>query len=264
MEALITKILGESEKRAVLTRCLDRIFHPLDRSVLKIARLREFEVCLRVGEFRFFFRPFVFSDVVVLFTDFEPYIKRAFQPRIGETVVDVGSHIGIYTLRAARNVGNRGTVVSFEPDQRNFKLLEKNVEINGLTGVKLFSVALDRKSGRNTFYLSVDPLYSSVFPSAHTGEEIEVETTTLDKVAEKLRLTHIDWVKIDVEGNELNVLEGGKKTFSNLVDRVIIETSNPKAIQFLSEKGFTIRWLFGINYLASKVWHLPPQKNAQV
>lgn len=249
---MITRILGESQRRAVLTMCLDRIFHPLNRLILKIAWFREFEICLRIGDFRFFFRPFVFSDLVILFTDFEPYIKRAFQPRRGETVIDVGAHIGIYTIRAARNVGKQGTVVSFEPDQRNFRLLEKNVEINGFAGVKLFNVALDKITDGKTLYLSIDPLYSSLFPSAHTGGEIEVETTTLDRVAEKLKLTHIDWIKIDVEKNELNVLEGGKKTFSNLVEHVIIETSDTRAIEFLSRKGFQIKWLFGINYLASK------------
>jgi FkbM family methyltransferase len=250
---MLTRILGESERRTVLTKCFERIWHPLDRAILKIMWFKKIEICMRVGEFRLFFRPFVFSDTLMLFADYEPYTKRVFQPRKGETVIDVGAHIGIYTLSAARNVGNQGIVVSFEPDQRNFRLLEKNIKINGFGGVKLFNVALDENSSRKTLYMTVDPLYSSMFPSAHTKTKIKVETTTLDSVAEKLKLTHIDWVKIDVEGNELNVLEGGKKAFSNLVDRVIIETSNAKAIRFLSKRDFKIQRLSGLNYLASKV-----------
>jgi FkbM family methyltransferase len=250
---MLTRILGESERRTVLTKCFEKIWHPLNRWILKITWFKKFEICMRVGDFHLFFRPFVFSDTLMLFTDYEPYIKRVFQPHKGETVIDVGAHIGIYTLSAAKNVGNHGTVISFEPDQRNFQLLEKNIKINGFTGVKLFNVALDEKSGRKTLYITVDPLYSSLFPSAHTKGKIKVETTTLDNVAEKLKLTHIDWIKIDVEGNELNVLEGGKKAFSNLVDRVVIETSNAKAIRFLAKRDFKIQRLSGINYLASKV-----------
>jgi FkbM family methyltransferase len=250
---MLTRILGESQRRAAIIHCLERILYPLDSLILKITWFKELEICMPVGDFRLFFRPFLFSDLIILFTDYEPYIKRIFQPSKGETVLDVGAHIGIYTLNAAKNVGPSGTIVSFEPDQRNLRLLKKNIKINGFRGVKTVNAALDKNKSEKFLYLTDDPLFTSMSPSEHSKEKIKVETLTLDDVAETLNLTHIDWIKIDVEGNELKVLEGGKRTFSNCVDRVIIETSNPDVLRFLSDKGFIIQKLFGINYLAIKI-----------
>jgi FkbM family methyltransferase len=250
---MLTKILGESQRRRAIINCLEKIIYPVDRQILKINWFKQTELCMSVGEFQVFFRPFLFSDLIILFTDYEPYIKRIFQPNKGETVVDVGAHIGVYTLNAANKVGDSGIVVSFEPDKRNLKLLNKNIKINGFRKVKTINAALDRCSSEKTLYLTNDPLFSSMTPSVHAKEKIAIETVTLDSMAETLNLTHIDWIKIDVEGNELNVLEGGQQTFSNCVDRVIIETSNPKALHFLSERGFTIQKLFGINYFAYKI-----------
>lgn len=250
---MLTRLIGESQRRLALIMCFNRILHPLNKLILKIKRLREFEICLRVGDSHLFFRPFLFSDLAMLFTDYEPYVKRIFQPHKGETVIDVGAHIGIYTMTAAKNVGNSGTVISFEPDQRNLRLLKKNLKINGFREVKLLNAALDKKTGTKTFHMTIDPLYSSLNPFVETREKMKVHTLTLDDVVEKFKLTRIDWIKIDVEGGELDVLEGGKRAFANLVNRVIIETSNPKVFLFLSKKGFNIQRLFGIYYYASKI-----------
>jgi FkbM family methyltransferase len=250
---MLTRILGESQRRTALTRTLEKILHPLNRLILKISLLRKIEFCMYVGEFYFFFRPFIFSDLIMLFTDYEPYTKRVFQPRKGETVIDVGAHFGMYTLNAAKKVGEDGIVISFEPDERNFNLLKKNVRLNGFRGVKLYNKALDRSNGKKTLFLTVDPLFSSLLPSTETRGKIAIETLTLDSVIQDLKLTQIDWVKIDVEGNELSVLEGGINTFTNLVNRIIIETSNPDVIRFLLKRGFKIQRLHSINYFASKI-----------
>ncbi len=200
----------------------------------------------------------------MLFTDYEPYVKRVFQPCEGETVIDVGAHIGIYTLKAAKSVGERGNVLSFEPDQRNFRLLKKNIEINGFRGVRIVNAALDKNTVKKILHVTVDPLYTSLNPSINTIEKIEINTITLDEVTEMFKLNRIDWIKIDVEGRELEVLEGGKRAFANLVEKVIFETSNPKVFRFLFERGFKIQRLFDIYYYASKVRtgnaHIPSQE----
>ena len=92
---MLRRILGESQRRTIFTSRLEKILHPMNRLILKITWFKEIEISMPVGESRFFFRPFVFSDVIMLFTDYEPYIKRVFQPQKGETVIDVGAHIGI-------------------------------------------------------------------------------------------------------------------------------------------------------------------------
>lgn len=249
------RIIGESQRRIVLFKFASTVVYPLNKLILKIRCLRKIQKCLRIGDFYFFFRPFIFSDLFTLFSDCEPYVKRIFKPRKGETVFDAGAHIGIYTLRAAKNVGEEGIVVGFEPDDENFRLLQKNVQINGFKRVKLIKAALGKNDVEKVFYMAADPLYSSLLPSrvrVDTREKKKVQVISLDSIVEKLKVTRIDWIKIDVEGGEMDVLEGGKKTFSNLVSKVIIETDNEKALRFLCEKKFKIDRLFGFYYFASK------------
>jgi FkbM family methyltransferase len=192
---------------------------------------------------------------MLLFSDFEPYVKRIFNPKKGEIVFDVGAHIGTYTLRTAKMVGRRGLVVSFEPDEDNFHLLQKNVEINGFKNVLLIKAALGKNDEVRLFYMAIDPLFSSFLSYrslVDVREERKVQVMTLDRIVQKLKLTHIDWIKIDVEGSEMDVLEGGEKSLKNLVRRVIIETDSEKVLRFLRQRNFKISRLFGFYYFASK------------
>lgn len=251
---MLRRIIGESQRRIVLFEFLSTIVYPLNKLILKIRYLRKIQKCLRVGDYYFFFRPFIFSDLVMLFSDWESYVKRVFKPRKGETVFDAGAHIGIYTLRAAKDVGEEGIVVGFEPDDENFRILQKNVQINRFKRVKLIKAALGKNDVKKVFHMAIDPLYSSLLPSRalNSREKKKVQVITLDRIVEKLKVTRIDWIKIDVEGGEMDVLEGGKKTFSDLVSKVLIETTNEKALRFLCERNFKIDRLFGIYYFASK------------
>jgi len=191
----------------------------------------------------------------MLFSDYETYVKRIFKPQKGETVFDVGAHIGIYTLRAAKNVGEEGIVVAFEPDDENFRILQKNMQINGFKRAKLIKAALGKNDVEKVLHMTIDPSWSSLLPRSNTREKKKVQVITLDRIVEKLKVTRIDWIKIDVEEGEMDVLEGGKKTFSDLVKKVIIETHNEKALRFLSERNFKIDRLFTVYipyYFASK------------
>jgi len=252
---MLRRIIGESQRRVVFFKFLYTIIYPLNKLLLKIRYLRKIQKCLRVGDFYFFFRPFILSDLMLLFSDCEPYVKRIFVPEKGEVIFDVGAHIGIYTLRSAKMVGKEGLVVSFEPDEENFHLLRKNVEINGFKNVKLIKGALGKKNEVRAFYMAVDPLYSSFLPFrplVDTREKRKAQAFALDDIVEKLKVNIIDWIKIDVEGSEMEVLEGGKKTFENVVSKVIIETDSEKALEFLRQRNFKVDRLFGFYYFAWK------------
>lgn len=239
------KILGDQPpRRLVFSEALRRIVYPLNRMILKVSCLRKVNLCLYVRGFFFFFRPFVLSDWVVLFSDWEPYVKSVFNPDQGQVVFDVGAHIGLYTLIAARKVGKNGMVVAFEPDTENFRLLSRNVQINKFTNVRLFRVALGREDSEKVLYMGVNPVHSSLLPPYYLRARKKVRVATLDRIMEKLQLTRIDWIKIDVEGAEMDVLEGGKKTIGESVHRIIIETSNENVLKFLVKRKFRIDKLF--------------------
>jgi FkbM family methyltransferase len=124
------------------------------------------------------------------------------EARPGDRAVDVGGHLGVYSVALARRVRPRGRVVVFEPDDGNAILLKRNVELNGVAQVVHHKpAALGRKSGRARFTGGV-----SQISRVDEGGEREVLMSTLDAEFPDDR---VDLLKIDVEGYELEVLAGG-------------------------------------------------------
>ena len=241
---MLSKTIGQSQQRIAFSEFLTRIIKPINKALLRINRLRKIVLRFRVGKFNFSFRPFIYSDLLILFTDFEPYVKHVFKPRKGDIVFDIGAHLGLYTLAAANSVGREGMVVAFEPDDENFHLLQRNVRLNGFENVKLVKAALGKEECEKLFCCNIDPMNSSLVWTFDVRSTRKIQVMTLDEVVENSKLHHIDWIKIDVEGGEMDVLEGGKKAFTYLVDNVIIETNDEKALRFLKRRKFRIERLF--------------------
>jgi len=146
------------------------------------------------------------------------------QPRPGDVFIDVGAHIGSYTCFAARNVGTRGIVVAIEPHYENFRDLLHNLQLNGINNVIPVCVAAwDQETALN---LVVDNRYSSmhrVSTRSDQPHDIYVGALTLDHLIQKLSLPSVDWIKIDVEGAECDVLEGARETLRRFSPRLFVE-----------------------------------------
>ena len=144
----------------------------------------------------------------------------------GDVVFDVGAHIGCFTLKAAKEVGLEGRVVSFEPSSENFKLLTLNVNSNDRLNVKPFNVAVGSAPGTAKLHLGNRKGTNSLLSDAgveNVGIE-EVPIRTLDSVAEELKLSKVSFVKIDVEGFELEVLKGGRNILASSHPSIAMET----------------------------------------
>ena len=142
----------------------------------------------------------------------EPGMTRLFASFIqpGMVVVDIGAHIGIYTLFALRQLSGHGRVYSFEPTPKTFALLRDNVQVNGFleSGVaRLDQRAISDHAGTANFTAyAANSGHNSLFGDAAVGETLSVETVTLDAaLADEPR---IDVIKIDAEGSEPFVLRG--------------------------------------------------------
>ncbi len=133
--------------------------------------------------------------------------------RPGMTAVDVGANLGLYTVLLSFLVGPAGRVVAFEPDPHHFALLLKNCALNACANVEAHNLALGRGSGR--FFLHKEILNSgNNFLGAggmHSRNEMEVDVLSIDEFLPTLRP---DLVKIDVQGWEVEVLRGLRRTLS--------------------------------------------------
>lgn len=135
---------------------------------------------------------------------------RFFEPKKGFTVVDVGAHVGIYTLKAAAKVGKQGRVISVEPNPWAWQYIVANARMNSFDrNVVPVNVALADFEGRANLYLS-GFLTCSLSPKY--DKYIEVPVDTLDGLMKKLGLKKCDLLKLDVEGYELEILKGADNT----------------------------------------------------
>ena len=162
----------------------------------------------------------------VLLGSYEPEQTALFRERLrpGDTLLDVGAHVGYYSLLAARLVGERGAVWSFEPNPSNCEWLRRHVRLNGLGHVRVEQVAVSDEAGTARFAFGGG---SGTGRLAHDGSE-EVRTIALDHFCGE-RDIRPNAVKIDVEGGELRVLAGARR---------ILTTMRP--VLFLSTHGAEI------------------------
>ncbi len=174
-------------------------------------------------------------------------IKSLVKP--GMIVMDVGANIGYYSLIMAGLVGEGGKVFAFEPAPDTFSFLTENIGINSAYNVIPLRMAASDFSGTARLYLAKDPCGHRLLEAA--GQDaLPVEVTTVDEVLGSAgRL--LDLIKIDVEGAEMSVIRGMKKTIQKSENlRVIMEFCpahlrqngvEPAALlECLGDYGFTL------------------------
>jgi len=167
------------------------------------------------------------------------------------TIIDVGAHVGYYSLQAARQVGSAGRVISFEPEPSNYELLTQNIELNGYSHVKAINKAVSSTVGTTTLYITAldngrNSMYHHGLPESGS---VSVETTTLDSFLESEEWPRVDLVKIDVEGAEVKVLDGMVRLMTDYPDLKLIIELNPPLFQ---DKG--VPPLVFVERLVSRGW----------
>lgn len=150
--------------------------------------------------------------------NYEPHILPFYRNLIrpGNNVVDIGAHIGIYTLIAASEVHPTGKVYAFEPDPRVYALLVKNIEANGFQSVvRTLPIIVSDEMGTQRFYLSPHTGASSVWQEwAGSSNFIDVKRTTLDRFFASEDWPPVQLIKIDAEGSEISILKGMRELVS--------------------------------------------------
>ncbi len=149
------------------------------------------------------------------------FLARQLRP--GCVIIDVGANIGLLSCAYAQRLGFLSTqIYAFEAVERNFERLRRNLALNHFESVTPFRIALGDQEGELTFHLpdsefsgnavgdnvlSTNDFSTAVKESSHVER---VPMTTLDRWARTRNIERCDFIKIDVEGAELNVLRGGR------------------------------------------------------
>jgi FkbM family methyltransferase len=146
-------------------------------------------------------------------------IKRIFEFVTPESlVIDVGANIGDWTIPLSKKVGKEGKVLSFEPNEETVRVLRQRTK--KLTNVKIMAMGLSDKEEQLELLIpkeiSCPPTAAIAKTANHLNNKKDTEVTIvqvkkLDQIIDELNLKNITFVKIDVEGHELNVLKGFKK-----------------------------------------------------
>ncbi len=158
---------------------------------------------------------------LILFNDFEgderDFMTRFLRP--GDVYVDVGANVGLFTLIAARAVGPEGRVIAFEPVSKTNKRLCENIQLNKFTNVQVEQGALSDATGKFDIMVAEDEMdvfnsFARPYMGEHYARE-SVSTTTWDEFATSHSLEgRVKFMKIDVEGWETKVLQGGRGQLS--------------------------------------------------
>lgn len=175
--------------------------------------------------------------------EIEPY-WRAYEPKIGELHLDIGAQIGSYALLAA-TCG--ATVFAFEPDSNNRRFLKRNLKGNNVN-VKVVDSGVWNKSEILKFR-SHDALSSiegvGMIPSSLPAIN-RIKVDTIDNIVKRLGIKKIDVIKMDIEGAEIEAIEGASNTI--LKDRpiLLIEAYHLREGQPTLGRVLTLLHKFGI------------------
>lgn len=259
-DLLFTKLKGISRKDYILIKVRNVVAAKRWKGLLKLLGKQkhiEFEISHELGKFWVTTK----NDTLMHSSIYEElgvrdWIKFSKKRNI---FIDVGANVGFYTILAHRSKYKK--IYSFEPNPLIYDVLEKNVKLNKLEPVvKLNKVGLGSKNESTTFHYSKTRTGRGSFKLEAGGKErttLKVKKFDTYVKANKLLVKDISFIKIDVEGFELDVLKGMKQTLKSaaLGTCVFVEMTKEnkkEGISLLRDLGFAVKKVKDINYLFVK------------
>ena len=150
---------------------------------------------------------------------FEQYIRdiyeKYYKVKRGDIVIDGGAHIGLFTVKAGQAVGDEGMVIAIEPEPDNLKFLKRNIEANELTNVVIIGEGVWSRKDRLKLSIKNSTDTHTFLGRKDAIGFIEVEVDTVDNILRGLGIMRIDFIKMDIEGAEIEALKGMKETLQN-------------------------------------------------
>jgi FkbM family methyltransferase len=148
-------------------------------------------------------------------------------PRVADVVFDIGAHCGVSAYHFAQRVGPTGHVYAFEPDPGSFEYLQRNIELHRLTNVTAIPIAIAGRSGRRSFNndSSQGAAFSDLVFRGGSSPTQDVEALTLADACKRVG-AEPSFVKLDVEGAEIEIVEGATEFLRGRDIRFALDTSH--------------------------------------
>ncbi|MBU0959657.1 MAG: FkbM family methyltransferase [Nanoarchaeota archaeon] len=170
----------------------------------------------------------------------------------GDTIIDIGAHAGVFSIAAAKNVGPKGKIYSFEPTNTNFNLLKENILLNDFPNVFPFKQAVWSKKTTKEI-----KIHSEIFgEGSHSfygtrGNSIveKVNCVTLKDIFIQNKIKTVKLLKLDCEGSEYEILFKTPKQILNKIQNISMELhssteySPDSLIAFLVKNNFKVKRL---------------------
>lgn len=177
----------------------------------------------------------------------------------GQTIFDVGAFTGLFTMFFARAVGKSGKVIAFEPNPSLCIKIKENLLLNNFDNVEVMQLALGREKKREVLaFPSMIPGVGSIEEHEKTrilkqrsARTIEIDVDTIDNLIAAEKVPTPYFIKIDVQGAELDVLIGASDTIKRCRPKLLIEVHSipyinwkiknlQRIVDFLTEKGYSL------------------------
>lgn len=202
-----------------------------------------------------FMTPYILLEQEDWFEEEIHYVRKLL--REGMKVIDIGANYGLYTLTMSKMIGSSGKIWAFEPTSLTAAFLRKSIQINGFKNITLIQAGLSDKKGTAKISLNINPELNAVTDEPASGGDFEtIELLGLDECSNAYEWDHIDFMKLDAEGQEHNIIMGGKHFLTSQSPLIMFELKdgenvNIKLVSDFLEIGYQPYYLVpGINILA--------------
>ena len=173
------------------------------------------------------------------------------QLKAGDVFYDIGANVGFFTVIAAKLVGDSGKVYAFEPGSENASSIRHNAQLNNFTQVEVIEKAVSSSSGQGKLLLAQysggHALATADAPPDLAGE-VTVELVSIDDLIAQKQIQPPNFVKVDVEGAELDVLKGMSETIKTYKPTIIYEIDDGERAAYERKYQELASFLQSFNY----------------
>jgi len=189
------------------------------------------------------------SDSIAFFENF--FLKtniptKEFEINDNDVIIDVGAHIGCFTIEAAKKA-TKGKIIALEPSKKSYNILKENIKINNFQNIITENLGIWKKTDKISLYLNENnSIVNNIFKKTSQIEEIDV--ISLSSCLKKYNIEKIDFLKMDCEGAEFEIILGLTDETLKKIKKISMEVHGMREeyvvedlVKFLQQHNFTVK-----------------------